>query len=140
MTFPLRILFPASALAIAASALPAQTVPPPNYDEGKVPHYTLPDPLVLNDGQRVTDAATWREKRRPEVLRLFEQYVYGKAPRQAHGVAGPRPARSIATPWAARPSAKKSRFTFRRTARDRRSICSSISPRKPTVQALSSWA
>ena len=51
-----------------------------NYDESKVPQYTLPDPLVLADGQRVTDAATWRERRRPEILRLFEKHVYGKAP------------------------------------------------------------
>jgi hypothetical protein len=41
---------------------------------------------VLSDGQRVADAATWREKRRPEVLRLFEQYVYGKAPAKPDGV------------------------------------------------------
>jgi len=51
-----------------------------NYDEAKVPKYTLPDPLVLADGQRVTDAKTWHEKRRPEILRLFETYVYGKVP------------------------------------------------------------
>ena len=80
MKLRLRIVFSASALALLASALPGQSVPPPNYEEAKVPQYTLPDPLVLNDGQRVTDAATWREKRRPEVVRLFEQYVYGKAP------------------------------------------------------------
>jgi hypothetical protein len=54
--------------------------PPVNYDESKVPKYTLPDPLVMQDGQRVTDAAAWREKRRPELLRLFETYVYGKMP------------------------------------------------------------
>lgn len=54
--------------------------PPINYDESKVPAYTLPDPLVMLDGQRVTDAATWRQKRRPELLRLFETYVYGKMP------------------------------------------------------------
>ena len=87
MKYRLRICFSRLLLlALAASALPAQTVPPPNYEEGKVPQYTLPDPLVLNDGQRVTDAATWREKRRPEVLRLFEQYVYGKAPGKPDGV------------------------------------------------------
>jgi len=82
----LRIFFSGLLLALAAAALPAQTVPPPNYEEGKVPQYTLPDPLVLNNGQRVTDAATWREKRRPEVLRLFQQYVYGKAPGKPDGV------------------------------------------------------
>jgi hypothetical protein len=47
-------------------------------DEAKVPPYTLPDPLLCRDGTRVTDAKTWREKRRPELLKLFEGEVYGK--------------------------------------------------------------
>jgi hypothetical protein len=51
-----------------------------NYDEAKVPEYTLPDPLVCLDGTKVTDAKTWTQKRRPEILRLFEQHVYGRAP------------------------------------------------------------
>jgi len=51
-----------------------------NYDESKVPPYTLPDPLVLADGTRVIDAQTWRTKRRPEILRLFETHVYGRTP------------------------------------------------------------
>jgi hypothetical protein len=51
---------------------------PVNYDESKMPPYTLPDPLVCADGTPVHDAKTWREKRRPELLRLFESEVYGK--------------------------------------------------------------
>ena len=51
-----------------------------NYDESKVPKYTLPDPLVCLDGTRVTDAATWRNKRRPEILELFRREVYGRSP------------------------------------------------------------
>ncbi len=51
-----------------------------NYDEAKVPKYTLPDPLVLQNGQPVKDAETWRTKRRPEILRLFQENVYGKSP------------------------------------------------------------
>ena len=82
----LRTFFSGLVLTLAASALPAQIVPPANYEETKVPKYTLPDPLVLNDGQRVTDATTWRGKRRPEVLHLFEQYVYGKAPGKPDGL------------------------------------------------------
>ncbi len=52
----------------------------PNYDESKVPQYTLPNPLVLADGTPVTDVATWFEKRRPEILKLFRSQVYGEAP------------------------------------------------------------
>ena len=51
-----------------------------NYDEAKVPKYNLPDPLVCLDKTKVSDTKTWVEKRRPEILELFEKYVYGKAP------------------------------------------------------------
>jgi hypothetical protein len=51
-----------------------------NYDEAKVPVFDLPDPLVCLDGAKVESADTWKNKRRPEILSLFEMYVYGKAP------------------------------------------------------------
>lgn len=51
-----------------------------NYDEAKVPQYVLPDPLALGDGTPVTDAETWMQRRRPEVLELFEDHVYGRMP------------------------------------------------------------
>lgn len=47
--------------------------------ESHVPEYALPDPLVLLNGQKVTAAQTWTRKRRPELIRLFETYVYGRA-------------------------------------------------------------
>jgi hypothetical protein len=53
---------------------------PPNYDESKVPSYTLPDPLVLNGGKEVRSAAKWRLKRRGEILELFRTNVYGRSP------------------------------------------------------------
>ena len=34
-----------------------------NYSEDKVPKYTLPDPLVLNNGERVATAEVWKTKR-----------------------------------------------------------------------------
>ncbi len=51
-----------------------------NYDESKIPQYTLPETLVCQDGSKVTDPKTWQDKRRPEILSLFETHVYGKAP------------------------------------------------------------
>lgn len=50
------------------------------YSESEVPEYTLPDPLVAEDGTKIGSALQWNEKRRPEVLELFETEVYGKAP------------------------------------------------------------
>lgn len=61
-------------------AAPPKKPPPENRDESKVPPYQLPDPLVLNDGQRVTDAETWTRKRRLEVLDHFRTHVYGRQP------------------------------------------------------------
>ncbi len=51
-----------------------------NFDEAKMPAYTLPDPLVTDDGRPVTDAKMWRECRRPEILSLFENEMYGRTP------------------------------------------------------------
>jgi hypothetical protein len=64
-------------LVSSAWGAPAFT---PNYDEAKVPAYTLPDPLAMADGSRVTDAETWTSKRRSELLNIFEEHVYGRSP------------------------------------------------------------
>jgi hypothetical protein len=53
-----------------------------NYDEAKAnPFPNLPDALTLNNGQKVTTAKMWWEKRRPEIVEGFEQYVYGRVPK-----------------------------------------------------------
>ncbi|MCD6350637.1 MAG: acetylxylan esterase [Armatimonadetes bacterium] len=62
------------------AAVPGAEAWEPNYDESKVPQYTLPDPLVLSSGERVEDPETWRAKRRPEILELFRTYMYGHSP------------------------------------------------------------
>lgn len=51
-----------------------------NYDEAKVPAYTLPDVLKAEDGTVVDSAQLWNTKRRPELLRLFEEHVFGTLP------------------------------------------------------------
>lgn len=52
-----------------------------NYDETKVLPYTLPDVLMMRNGQPVKNIATWEQKRRPEILSLFENNVYGQMPK-----------------------------------------------------------
>ena len=51
-----------------------------NYEESQVPAYTLPDPLTMEDGTKVTDATIWDKKRRPQIFKLFETEVYGRCP------------------------------------------------------------
>ena len=53
-----------------------------NYDESKAnPFPDLPDPLTLNNGEKVTTASMWWDKRRPEVVEMFEKEVYGRVPK-----------------------------------------------------------
>jgi hypothetical protein len=54
-----------------------------NYDEAKVGQYTLPDPLVLQNGKPVRDADTWFKQRRPEILKLYRTEIYGHVPESA---------------------------------------------------------
>jgi hypothetical protein len=65
-----------AALALLGSAAAADFP-----DVSKLPsHPDLPDPLVMFNGDRVTTKEQWIEKRRPELKRLFEFYMYGEAP------------------------------------------------------------
>jgi hypothetical protein len=54
-----------------------------NYYEEKIPAYTLPDPLVLQNGNPVSDADTWFKQRRPEIVKLYESEIYGRVPANA---------------------------------------------------------
>src|SRR5215510_15256657 len=54
-----------------------------NYDEAKVAPYTLPDPLVLPNGQRVRSADIWMKQRRSELIRVYESEIYGRVPANA---------------------------------------------------------
>lgn len=54
-----------------------------NYDETRVPAYDLPELLVDADGTTVSTVEHWTGTRRPEIMRLFEEHVYGKNPPQA---------------------------------------------------------
>ena len=52
-----------------------------NYDELLAnPYPTLPDPLRLDDGGKVTSADMWWRQRRPEIVAALENDVYGHIP------------------------------------------------------------
>jgi len=84
--FSALLLFLLSAVVLSS---PAEGKQPfrPNYDESRIPAYTLPSLLTCEDGTVVNDAETWKKKRRPEVLALFETHVYGKTPKKSLGPA-----------------------------------------------------
>ena len=53
-----------------------------NYDESKAnPFPDLPDPLTLKNGKKVTTAADWWNKRRPEIVEDFDREIYGRVPK-----------------------------------------------------------
>ena len=58
-----------------------------NYDEDKIPAYELPELLRMQDGSAVSTPDDWRTKRRPELIRLFEEHVYGRMPGRPEGMA-----------------------------------------------------
>lgn len=49
-------------------------------DENKVPAYTLPEILVGRHGRKIKKLKQWEKIRRPEILELFRQEVYGEVP------------------------------------------------------------
>jgi hypothetical protein len=68
----------------AAQSEPPEEKPvagiPVNYHEDKVGTYTLPDPLTMNNGQKVKTANQWTTERRAELVKIFEEQQYGIAP------------------------------------------------------------
>ncbi len=58
-----------------------------NIDESKAAPYTsIPDPLIMKNGQKVTSAKMWWEKRRPEIVEEFDREIYGRMPAQTPSV------------------------------------------------------
>jgi hypothetical protein len=51
-----------------------------NYDESSVPDFDLPESLMTQGGESVRSSSTWRDVRRPEILTLFAEHVYGVTP------------------------------------------------------------
>ncbi|HEX4949007.1 MAG TPA: acetylxylan esterase [Blastocatellia bacterium] len=84
----IALLFLACAVNAQTQNAPRSEVAgiPVNYDEAKVVNYTLPDPLLLANGKPVRDAKTWMQKRRPEIVRLFEENQFGRSPGKPAGM------------------------------------------------------
>lgn len=57
-----------------------------NYDESKVGDVALPDALTLKNGKKVKNSKEWMTLRRPELLEMFENEIYGKAPGRPEGM------------------------------------------------------
>lgn len=52
-----------------------------NYDDSKAnPYPNLPDPLILNNGKKVTSAKMWWKQRRPQIVEYFDREIYGRVP------------------------------------------------------------
>lgn len=57
-----------------------------NYYEEKVPAFTIPELLKTSDGRKVTTADLWYDIRRPEILELFRENVFGRVPNTAYSM------------------------------------------------------
>lgn len=52
-----------------------------NADESIAnPYPDLPDPLKLNNGQKVSTSEMWWKERRPEIKEFFDREIYGRIP------------------------------------------------------------
>lgn len=59
----------------------------PNYDELIAnPYPFYPDPLITESGKKVKNAKMWYKTRRPELVKLFEDNVYGRIPENTPSV------------------------------------------------------
>ena len=79
-----KILFPLFAVLFVFNSLIAHTQnqTKTNYDENKVPTYTLPELLTTANGKSITSVKEWEKIRRPELLSLFTELMYGELPNQ----------------------------------------------------------
>ena len=51
-----------------------------NYEETKIPHYDLPQLLIGPDGKKISSTSEWEEIRRPQILSLYSNLIYGRVP------------------------------------------------------------
>lgn len=51
-----------------------------NYDEARLPEYDLPPVLLTVAGKKVESVEEWNSVRRPEILGMFANLIYGRIP------------------------------------------------------------
>ena len=77
---------PSALAAVLMLALPARTDEPKNHDhdvvreESRVAPFHLPPLTVTAEGTPVTTAGQWLNQRRPQVMGLFANLLYGSVP------------------------------------------------------------
>ena len=77
---PLRSTLLLTAMILAGEDFAEAQQSKANYDESRVGSYTLPEARVMADGSAVKTAGDWTQRRRPEVLKLYQDHVYGRVP------------------------------------------------------------
>ena len=75
-----RLMLVAFAVVATSSATSADPRRFFQADSADAAAYTLPDPLIDQAGRKITTAAEWEKTRRPEVLELFREHIYGRVP------------------------------------------------------------
>lgn len=66
------------------TATPEAAAPRPFPPDPEMSPYTLPDPLRAQAGDTITTAGEWQARRRPELLELFRNQVFGRVPAVAY--------------------------------------------------------
>jgi hypothetical protein len=79
-TSPKLRLTPVIALALTLASANFTGAQEKYRDDLSMPAYSLPDPLVLKNGQKVTSAEMWWKQRRPEIVEDFDREIYGRVP------------------------------------------------------------
>lgn len=79
---PIRFVVLAACLALAlpAAGQRKEIDRNVNYNESLVPDYDLPPLLTTAEGKRITTPNEWRNVRRPQLLSLFSNLIYGRVP------------------------------------------------------------
>ncbi len=73
-------------LASVAAREPKEYDRDVNYDEARLPKYDLPPLLVTPEGKKITSPEEWHQVRRPQILALFSNLIYGKVPQPAAAI------------------------------------------------------